>query len=105
MKKGQVLEGIVTHVDFPNKSRVTVKDVSENGVITETNALVKGALPGQTVSFVVKKARKDKCQGRLKDVIKKSPLETVEPICPNFGICGGCNYQTLPYESQLDIKK
>lgn len=105
MKKGQVLEGVVTHVDFPNKSRVTVKDVSENGVITETNALVKGALPGQTVSFVVKKARKDKCQGRLKDVIKKSPLETVEPICPNFGICGGCNYQTLPYETQLDIKK
>ena len=105
MKKGQVLEGIVTHVDFPNKSRVTVKEVSENEVVTETNALVKGALPGQTVSFVVKKARKDKCQGRLKDVIKKSPLETVEPICPNFGICGGCNYQTLPYETQLDIKK
>lgn len=105
MKKGQVLEGIVTHVDFPNKSRVTVKEVSENGVVTETNVLVKGALPGQTVSFSVKKARKDKCQGRLKDVIKKSPLETAEPICPNFGTCGGCNYQTLPYETQLEIKK
>lgn len=105
MKKGQILEGVVNHVAFPNKSRVTVKEVSENGVVTETNALVKGALPGQTVSFVVKKARKDKCQGRLKEVIKKSPLETVEPMCPNFGTCGGCNYQTLPYETQLEIKK
>lgn len=105
MKKGQILEGVVTHVAFPNKSRVTVKEVSENGVVTETNVLVKGALPGQTVSFSVKKARKDKCQGRLKDVIKKSPLETAEPICPNFGTCGGCNYQTLPYETQLEIKK
>ena len=105
MKKGQILEGVVTHVAFPNKSVVTVKEVSENGAVTETNALVKGALPGQTVSFVVKKSRKDKCQGRLKSVLKKSPMETAEPMCPNFGTCGGCNYQSLPYETQLEIKK
>lgn len=105
MKKGQIYEGVVTHVDFPNKSRVCVKEVSEDGTVTETNALVKGALPGQTVSFVVKKARRDKCQGRLKEVVKKSPLETAEPMCPNFGTCGGCNYQSLPYETQLELKK
>ena len=105
MKKGQIYEGVVTHVDFPNKSRVCIKEVSEDGTVTESNALVKGALPGQTVSFVVKKARKDKCQGRLKEVVKKSPLETAEPMCPNFGTCGGCNYQSLPYETQLELKK
>lgn len=37
------------------------------------------------------------------EVIEKSPLETEEP-CPHFGMCGGCTYQTVPYEKQLDMK-
>ena len=38
------------------------------------------------------------------EVIEKSPLETEEP-CPHFGMCGGCTYQTVPYEGRgLDMK-
>ena len=36
-------------------------------------------------------------------VIEKSELET-EKACPHFGACGGCTYQTVPYEKQLDMK-
>lgn len=54
---------------------------------------------------MVNKVRRDKCRGRIKEVLKRSDLETAEPMCPKFGVCGGCNYQTLPYEEQLNLKK
>ena len=76
----------------------------DESVATEY-AIVKGALPGQTVEFSVKKARKNKCEGRLRAVLKKGQLETREAKCPNFGTCGGCNYQEIPYEQQLALKK
>ena len=48
--------------------------------------------------------RKGKAEGRLLEVIEKSPLETGSP-CSHFGVCGGCTYLSLPYEEQLQIKK
>lgn len=56
MKKGQVYEGSVVRVDFPNKGIVCVGD--------ET-AVVKNSLPGQKVKFSVNKVRKGKAEGRL----------------------------------------
>ena len=41
---------------------------------------------------------------RLLETLEKSPLE-VESKCPHFGDCGGCTYQSLPYEEQLKIKE
>ncbi|MBO5293210.1 MAG: 23S rRNA (uracil(1939)-C(5))-methyltransferase RlmD [Lachnospiraceae bacterium] len=95
MKKGQILEGIVERVDFPNKGIV---------VCEEGSCVVKNALPGQKVSFGVNKVRKGRAEGRLLEVIEKSPLEMESP-CPHFGACGGCSYQTLPYEEQLKLKE
>lgn len=95
MKKGQVLEGIVERVDFPNKGIVKCE---------EGNCIVKNALPGQKVSFGVNKVRKGKAEGRLLEVVEKSPIE-IESPCPHFGSCGGCSYQTLPYKEQLKLKE
>ena len=33
------------------------------------------------------------------------PLEKVEPLCPVFGICGGCCYQDISYADELCIKE
>ena len=95
MKKGQVYEGSVVRVDFPNKGIVCVGD--------ET-AVVKNSLPGQKVKFSVNKVRKGKAEGRLLEVTEKSPLETGRP-CSLFGLCGGCTYLSLPYEEQLKVKE
>lgn len=95
MKKGQVIEGIVQRVDFPNKGIV---------LSAEGTCVVKNALSGQKVKCSVNKVRKGKAEGRLLEVLEASPLECGSP-CPHFGICGGCTYLSLPYEEQLHIKE
>ena len=94
MKKGQVYEGYVARVDFPNKGIIKVG---------EETCVVKNSLPGQKVQFCVNKVRKGKAEARLLEVMEKSPLEVGAP-CSYFGLCGGCTYLSLPYEDQLRIK-
>lgn len=95
MKKGQIIEGVIEKVDFPNKGIIQ----SEEG-----SCVVKNALPGQKISCRINKIRKGKAEARLLEILEKSPLETESP-CPHFGICGGCTYISLPYEEQLKIKE
>ena len=96
MKKGQVLQGTVAYVDFPNKGVIKVEEGKQ--------VIVKNVLPGQEISFSVNKVRKGKGEGRLLEVLKKAPNELPEASCPHFGICGGCTYQNLSYEDQLALK-
>lgn len=100
MKKGQILEGIVERVDFPNKGVVRVRE--ENG--EEAVCIVKNVLPGQKVSFCVQKKRGRKAEGRLLEVLGKAENE-VESPCPHFGLCGGCLYHNLSYEEQCRLKE
>lgn len=95
MKKGQIIEGTVQRVDFPNKGIVET---------AEGICVVKNALPGQKVKCAVNKVRHGRAEGRLLGVRETSPLECGSP-CPHFGICGSCVYLSLPYEEQLKIKE
>ena len=79
MKKGQIAEGMVTKVEFPNKG-IVMTDEGEH-------VIVKNTIPGQRISFAVNKVRKGKAEARLLQVLQKSPLETDSP-CPHFGQCG-----------------
>ena len=96
MKKGQIVEGIVERVEFPNKGIVVTEDGGR--------VIVKNAIAGQKVSAAINKARKGKCEGRLLSVLEKSPLELAEAGCMHAGECGGCTYQSLPYGEQLSMK-
>ena len=96
MKKGEIYEGKVTEVNFPNKGKVEC----ENGTVT-----VKNVIPGQNIRFMINKKRSGKYEGRLLEVLEKSPLESVTDICHHFGVCGGCAYQSVSYENQLAIKE
>ena len=97
MKKGQIVEGIIERVDFPNKGILRTED--------GTRVIVKNAIMGQKVSAAVNKVRKGKCEGRLLEILEKSALELPEPGCVHYGICGGCTFQSLPYEQQLKMKE
>lgn len=96
MKKGQIIEGIIERVDFPNKGIIKTEEGKQ--------VIVKNGVQGQRVSASINKIRKGKCEGRLLEVLEKSPLELEESGCVHFHECGGCTYQTLPYEEQLKMK-
>ena len=95
MKKGDVCEGIIERYDFPNKGSFQVD---------ERKVTIKGALPGQKVKYMVTKKKSGMAEGKVLEVLERSPLEDVEPTCPYFGACGGCAYQTMSYDNQLKLK-
>ena len=95
MKKGDVCEGIIERYDFPNKGSFQVD---------ERKVTIKSALPGQKVKYMVTKKKSGMAEGKVLEVLERSPLEDVEPTCPYFGACGGCAYQTMSYDNQLKLK-
>ena len=97
MKKGQILEGYIERVDFPNKGFAVVEG-------EEKKVIVKNTVPEQKVRFAVNKIRKGQAEGRLLEILEHSP-EECQPACPHFGACGGCTYQNLPYEKQVEMKE
>ena len=66
MKKGQVYEGIIEKVAFPNKCHIQVDGKT---------VVVKNGVPGQKVRFSVNKVRSGKAEGRILEVLEKSSLE------------------------------
>lgn len=97
MKKGQILDGIIAKVDYPNKCSVEVPG-------EELQVIVKNGIPGQKIRFVVNKFKKGCPQGRILEVLQQSPMETRSPVCSIFPDCGGCMYQTMDYKEQLKMK-
>lgn len=65
---------------------------------------VDGALPGETILGVVTEVRKNFGRARISHIVTASP-HRVEPICPLFGHCGGCQIMHLQYEKQLEAKR
>lgn len=97
MKKNEIYEGKVVALKFPNKGMVQVEG-------EDVFVLVKNTIPGQRVRFQLKKARKQKPEGNLLDVLERSERENQTPPCPHFADCGGCAYQTMDYEQQTKLK-
>ena len=96
MKKGQIYEGLVEKVVFPNKGIIRVDD--------GRTVVVKNVVPGQKISFSITKVRKGRGEGRLLEILEKSPMELEHVPCEHFGICGGCTFLNLAYEKQLELK-
>ena len=95
MKKRDIYEGVIEGIDFPDKGWLYVE---------ERKVTMKYALPGQRVRFRIGKMKKGKAEAILLEVLELSPLENGQEACSHAGVCGGCLYQTLPYEEQLKLK-
>jgi 23S rRNA (uracil1939-C5)-methyltransferase len=65
---------------------------------------VKGAVPGDRVLARIVKSKKDFAEADVIEVIDPS-YDRVKPPCPYHGFCGGCNYQHLEYQRQLEYKR
>jgi tRNA/tmRNA/rRNA uracil-C5-methylase (TrmA/RlmC/RlmD family) len=95
LKKGDIVTGIIDHVNFPNRGILKADDLT---------VTVKDTVPGQQVEARIAKKHGDRADARLLRVIEPSPAECKAP-CAHFGTCGGCTWLNLPYEEELKLKE
>lgn len=65
---------------------------------------IEQAVPGDVVDIRLGKNKKDWAEAHVLSFKQYSP-DRVIPFCPHFGVCGGCQWQMLPYEKQLQYKQ
>ena len=65
---------------------------------------IEGVVPGDVVDVQLLKSKKDWAEGRPIHFHSYS-TDRVEPFCSHFGVCGGCQWQMLPYDKQLFYKR
>jgi len=65
---------------------------------------INGAVPGDICNITVFKKRRKYWEARIDKIIKKSKYR-IEPKCSHFGTCGGCKWQNMQYEAQLNFKQ
>ena len=73
------------------------------GKVDNQVVFVPMTVPGDVVDVQVRKHHRRFMEATVVRFIEKSPLR-VEPFCEHFGVCGGCKWQSLPYEEQLNQK-
>lgn len=95
LKKGDIVTGIIDHVNFPNRGILKADGLT---------VTVKDTVPGQQVEARITKKHGDRADARLLRVIEPSPAECKAP-CAHFGSCGGCTWLNLPYEEELKLKE
>ncbi|MBE0428583.1 MAG: 23S rRNA (uracil(1939)-C(5))-methyltransferase RlmD [Thermoleophilia bacterium] len=65
---------------------------------------VEGAVPGDVVRALVTASKRSYAEARSVEVLAPS-RQRIQPACAHFGVCGGCSWQSLPYETQLEFKQ
>ncbi len=94
--------------DLPLLEQVTIADAGAEGMaVAKVDGLVvfvPFVVPGDVVDIQLYKKKKNYAEGRAVKFHRLSDLR-VDARCPHFGICGGCKWQTLRYEAQLEAKQ
>lgn len=96
MRKGDLLENVYIETMAAEGKCVAKMD----GLVV----FLKGGAPGDTVEATVTKIKKKFLEARVTKVNKESALRA-KPFCDHFGICGGCTWQHINYETQLFYKQ
>jgi 23S rRNA (uracil1939-C5)-methyltransferase len=95
LKKGNEIELLVENLSFGGKGLARV-----NGFIV----FIDRTIPGQRVLVRITRKKPSYAEARVLAVLEDSPL-AITPRCSHFGTCGGCLWQNLPYEEQLQVKR
>lgn len=99
-KPQPILPGI-TVTDFAAEGNALARVDTPNGQMV---VFVPFAAPGDVADIRIEKKRKSYAQGRIERLVAPSPVR-VEPRCEHFGTCGGCKWQHVPYDVQLQFKQ
>ncbi len=86
----------------------TIEDLTHEGAgvakVDGYTLFVPNSLPGETAEIKVIKTKKGYGFGRLLNIIQESP-DRVEPPCPIYKLCGGCQLQHMSYGGQKQYKQ
>ncbi|MBR3993416.1 MAG: 23S rRNA (uracil(1939)-C(5))-methyltransferase RlmD, partial [Anaerotignum sp.] len=96
MKKKDIITLEIQDVNFPNKAY---------GEFEGERVTVRDTVPGQKVQAQVFKKKPNLVEAKLLEVVEKSPLERTEGMCSHYPFCGGCTYQTMKHEAELELKE
>jgi len=88
--------------------KITVEDYAAEGKslakLDGKVIFIEGVVPGDVVDVQLGRNKKDWAEGRPLRFHSFS-ADRVQPFCSHFGVCGGCQWQMLPYERQLLYKQ
>lgn len=103
----------LSYMGRKRKELPVVENVEITGVAAEGKSIARvddmvvfipyGA-PGDVVNIKLDKKKRNYAEAHIVDMVKPSP-DRVTPACEHFGVCGGCKWQHIPYESQLRYKR
>lgn len=96
IRRNQPLEGLEV-VDISTEGKAVAK---HEGLVV----FVEGAVPGDLVDVTVYRPKSSFAEARLDRIVRPSPFRT-NPVCQHFGTCGGCKWQNMAYEKQLEFKQ
>ncbi len=95
------------------KARIELHNVPVTDYAAEGKAIarhegkvifVSGAVPGDSADILLTRNKKDWAEARVLRITLPA-ADRLDPFCQHFGICGGCKWQMLPYEKQLQYKQ
>lgn len=93
---------------FPIIENLLITSVAAEGVSLGRHndyvIFVSGVIPGDIVDVQLTRMRKAYAESKLLK-IREFSKDRIEPFCKHFGTCGGCKWQMLPYEKQLEYKE
>jgi 23S rRNA (uracil1939-C5)-methyltransferase len=88
--------------------KVTIESLCHDGRgvahVSGKVVFIDEALPGEEIEFIYTDSHKDYAEGRMLKLFNRAP-ERVEPECPHYGVCGGCSFQHVASEKQIEIKQ
>ena len=85
-------------VDVSSKGKGVCKDESGRVIF------VDGVVPGDIITLKIKRKRKNYFEGQKIEILKPSK-NRITPKCKHFELCGGCKFQNLSYDAQLEFKQ
>lgn len=92
----------------PLLEKIEIKKIAAEGksiaYADDKVLFVPNTVPGDIVDVQVTRKRKSFLEGFVTRIHQESPLRK-QPECTHFGVCGGCKWQNLPYEKQLEFKQ